>query len=286
MKKQAYEIITEKLIDELGKGNVPWRKPWSLKAGQFPMSADGYQYNGINALILGLAPYSDARWVTFKKAQKLEGNIKRGEKGYPVVFYKHLEIEQENEKGEKEIKDIWIMRYYTVFNVEQCENLKLPPVDKENAEAPEKSLTADEIIEHMPNQPSISYDGGNRAYYRPSNDSIHLPKEDSFDSQDGMYATIFHELTHSTGHSSRVGRKGIEEPSMFGCEKYAKEELVAEFGASFLCHESGIKNDIPQHASYIKSWHDKLQNDPKLLITAASQGQKAANYILGKTKTS
>jgi antirestriction protein ArdC len=287
--KKPYEIITDQLIAELGKGYVPWHKPWSLANGEYPMSVNGHTYNGINALILGLAPYSDARWLTFLKAQSLDGTIRKGEKGYPVVFYKRQTVINKDapvESDDKELttKPIWILRYYTVFNVEQCDNLNLPDIDPESLISPEDNVTAEDIIKRMPNSPSISFDGGNRAYYSPSQDSVHMPKKENFNTQDGMYATLFHELTHSTGHSSRLSRKDVEEPSAFGCERYAKEELVAEFGSSFLCHESGVDNNVPQHAAYIQSWYDKLKQNPKLLIIAASQGQKASDYILNKEK--
>jgi antirestriction protein ArdC len=132
----------------------------------------------------------------------------------------------------------------------------------------------------MPNPPRIGFDGHDKAFYRPVTDSIHLPDRNSFDSAGEYYSTLFHEMTHSTGHQSRLNRSTLTEVVPFGSETYSKEELVAEFGAAFLCAHAGIENTVNNSASYINGWLRKLRSDPKLAILAASQGQKAADYIL------
>jgi antirestriction protein ArdC len=142
---------------------------------------------------------------------------------------------------------------------------------------------AEAIIAAMPNPPSISQDGGDRAYYKPMSDSIHLPARDNFDSAGEYYATVFHELSHSTGHQSRLNRPTLTDVVPFGSEIYSREKLVVEFGAAFLCGQAGIETTINNSASYINGWLKKLRSDPKLAIIAASQGQKAADYIMGQT---
>jgi antirestriction protein ArdC len=142
---------------------------------------------------------------------------------------------------------------------------------------------AEAIVANMPNPPRIGFDGGARAFYRPQLDSIHLPARNSFESAGEYYSTLFHELTHSTGHRTRLDRPTLTEVVPFGSETYSKEELVAEFGASFLCAHVGIENTINNSAAYINGWLKKLKSDPKLAIIAASQGQKAADYILNET---
>jgi antirestriction protein ArdC len=132
----------------------------------------------------------------------------------------------------------------------------------------------------MPNPPRIGFDGHDKAFYRPVTDSIHLPDRNSFDSAGEYYSTLFHEMTHSTGHQSRLNRSTLTEVVPFGSETYSKEELVAEFGAAFLCAHAGIENTVSNSAAYINGWLKKLRSDPKLAILAASQGQKAADYIL------
>ena len=146
----------------------------------------------------------------------------------------------------------------------------------------EPVAAAETVVSAMPNRPSIAYNGGNRAYYVPSSDSVHLPPHGAFDSVGEYYSTLFHELGHSTGHPSRLNRDTLETPAPFGSEVYSKEELIAEFCSAFLCAEAGIDSTLQNSAAYIKGWMSKLQQDPRLVVTAASKGQRAADYILNK----
>ncbi len=172
-------------------------------------------------------------------------------------------------------------RYYHVFNVEQCEGLVLPALPQHNTINPIAEAKA--IVAGMPKPPSIDHDGGNRAYYRPSNDSVHLPARNTFETSGEYYSTTFHELSHSTGHQSRLDRHDLEAGvSHSGSENYSKEELIAEFGSAFLCAHSGINNTLDNSASYIAGWLKALKGDNKLAITAASAAQRASDYILGE----
>ncbi len=159
-----------------------------------------------------------------------------------------------------------MLRYYLVWNVEQCEGLDLPALEHQQVDV---IARAEAIVAAMPHSPKINFDGGDKAYYRPDNDSIHLPGRNSFDSAGEYYSTLFHELSHSTGHESRLNRQTLTEVVPFGSETYSKEELVAEFGAAFLCAHSGIENTVNNSAAYIGGWLKKLRSDPKLAVLAA-----------------
>ncbi len=281
---RAYEVIADRIISALDKGEVPWRKPWSLKPGMHPQSLTGRRYRGINGLMLGLAPYSDPRWLTYRKANETGGHVRRGQKATPVVLWKPLEREVKNDDGEKETKTFWLLRYYSVFNVEQCEGLDLPPTDTPKPFDPIEA--AESIVADMPNRPLIDQDGGDKAFYLPQTDSIHLPRREAFGGAGEYYSTAFHELGHSTGHRSRLNRHGMETGiAPFGSPTYSKEELAAEFAAAFLCNEAGIENTVANSAAYIQGWARKLRRDKRLVVTAASQGQKAADYVLGRQRT-
>jgi antirestriction protein ArdC len=166
-----------------------------------------------------------------------------------------------------------------VFNIEQCDGLDLPKLETRYVDA---IAQAEAIVGYIPNPPSISHDGRARAFYRPQLDSIHLPQQGSFDSAGEYYSTLFHELSHSTGHQSRIIRQTLTEVVPFGSETYSREELVAEFGSAFLCAHAGIETTLDNSAAYIAGWLKALRNDKKLAIIAACQGHKAADYILGQ----
>jgi antirestriction protein ArdC len=226
-----------------------------------------------------VASRSSRYWITYRQAQTLRGNIKKGEHGTKVVFWKIDEFRKDNaETGETENHKSILLRYYTVFNVEQCEGIKSPE--------PQRVIhpleQCDSIVHSMPKPPAFEQDS--RAFYRPSTDTVGMPAKSAFDSAEKYYSTLFHELTHSTGHPSRVGREGIMEHNPFGSEDYSKEELVAEMGAAMLCGITGIESQtLDNSAAYLQSWISRLKSDSRLIVSAASQAQKAADYILART---
>jgi antirestriction protein ArdC len=279
-RKDVYSIITERIVSQLEAGTVPWRKPWKAQNGGNPANFGSRKtYRGINWFLLSFAPYSCPFWLTYKQAAELNGTVRKGEKGTPVVFWNWVDSKTEKDANGKP-KRVPFLKYYTVFNVEQCEGITWTAEKIEGTEF-NPVTEAEKIVSNMPRAPKLGH-GGDRAYYRPSTDSVQMPLAETFDTAGNYYSTLFHELTHATGHESRLNRKGVAEVAGFGSETYAKEELVAEMGAAFLCAFSGIENTIPASASYIQAWLGKLKEDAKLVVYAAAQAQKAADFILGK----
>ena len=272
----VYFQISERIVGLLEKGVVPWRKPWHTGAGLPRNLITKKPYRGINTFLLHAMSYESPCWLTYRQALELGGNIKRGEKSTPVVFWKHLEIAGK-ENGEPE--RIPMLRYYHVFNLAQCEGLKnipAPPVATPFS-APTKP---DEIVAFMPRRPEIKH-GLRKAYYSRAEDIVAMPDRTYFKTEAGYYATLFHELVHATGHATRLNRPTLTKSTSFGSVQYCKEELVAEMGAAFLCGHAGIENDIIENsAAYIQNWLTQLQNDKTLIVQAAAQAQKAADFIL------
>lgn len=275
----VYEIITDRIVAQLESGVVPWHRPWAN--AEPPMNlASGKPYRGINVFLLMSAGYASPYWLTYKQAQERGGNVKKGEKGCPVIFWS-FPSEQDKERLAREGKHAApIVRYYTVFNVTQCENIAAPSVTDDRTQL-ERIAAAETLVASVPNAPA--YVDADAAWYRPSTDELGMPLFERFESAERYYATLFHELTHSTGHEKRLGRDAVKgEAHMFGSPTYAQEELVAEMGAAMLCGVTGIENaTIDQSASYIAGWLKALKNDQRMVIFAAAQAQKAADYLRG-----
>lgn len=275
MKSDVYQLITDRIIALLEAGVVPWQKPWNSVSGPPRNFISQKAYRGINLFLLHAAGYQCPFWLTFNQIESLAGKVKKGEKSFPIVFWKIFETE---EKGE--VHKIPFLRYYRVFNVLQCEGI---PWTKAGAPvAPFEPIERCEgLVRGMPKRPAIDQ-GRGRAGYSPFLDRIEMPDAASFASRQAYYNTLFHELTHATGHSSRLGRKEIVEVHQFGSDPYSREELVAEMGAAFLSAEAGISPaTLSQSAAYIQNWLRRLKDDRKLVVQAAAQAQKAADYILG-----
>ncbi len=280
----VYEQVTARIIELLETGSIPWKKPWLSNDG--PMNLISKKsYRGINSFLLNCSPYSSQYWLTYRQAAERGGQVRRGEKSTSVVFWKWLDCkmppgEEDNEATGK----VPLLRYYNVFNLDQIDGMD-PPVEEQSDNPFSPIEQAEQVINNMPHRPLIQY-GGDRACYSPTLDCIKLPKQGAFKSPEEYYSTAFHELSHATGHSSRLGRKGILEPSYFGSHDYSQEELVAEFGASMLCGYAGIEQQIIENsAAYIQGWLKVLKNDKKLAIVAAGQAQRAADYILNLQST-
>ncbi len=276
--KDTYQSVTDTIIAALEAGTPPWIHPWSAGSGDVcPANlSSGRRYRGINVLLLNLRAmkcgYSANRWLTYQQARALGANVRKGEAGTEVVLFKMLE--REGDKPESDRKVIPLIRSFTVFNADQIADLPeallpAPAVVHEwqACEAAEAILaTSGANLAH----------GGVRAFYNPSMDLIQLPERSSFESATGFYQVALHELTHWTGAPNRCNRPLLGRQHI---ESYAFEELVAEMGSAFLTDHCGMPG-VLQHAAYIESWLSALRNDKKLIFTAASQAQRAADYLL------
>ncbi len=278
---RAYEVITDHILGLLEQGTIPWKRGW--KGGR-PMNINGRPYRGINVFTLLSCGYSSPHWLTFNQAKKMGGMIKKGQHGFPVVFWKLLERETgeiDLETRETIKKRVPMLRYYTVFNLSQVEGIDLKYEAKALVDA-NPIEAAEAIVNGIQFPPKLSHEGG-RAFYRPSTDEIVLPEVESFFSMENYYSTRFHETVHWTGHESRLHRSGITDLAMFGDAEYSQEELVAEMGSAFLCGEAGISPIVIENqAAYIQGWSKKFRDDKKMVVMAAAQAQKAADFILKK----
>ncbi len=283
MKLTVYEIVTNTILTALDRGVVPWRKPWNT-GGALPENAISRKtYRGVNILLLSMSPYVDHRWLTFKQVEERGGRVKPGERSTVVVFWKQWQPPDGEDAEEPKKRQIPLLRYFQVFNAEQCEGLGLPALYAPVAEQPNQRIArAEVLVDSMPNPPQIRE--GKSAWYRPSDDLVQIPPLRTFASADSYYGTLFHELAHSTGHAHRLNRAGVAEVAQFGSGEYSKEELVAELTSAFCCATVALDNSVIEDAaSYIQGWLTILKADPKAVVIAAAQAQKAADYIRGVT---
>lgn len=275
MSQKVAEIITDKLVAMLEQGTAPWQKTWSNGSGlgSHRNLKTGSKYRGINAIMTGASGYASPYWVTLRQANELGGKVKKGEKGTSVIYLGKTEATEDKAAYS-------FLKYYTVFNLDQTEGLAAPVTEAPREFQPIQAC-ADLVAKTQVRSP-ISH-GGDRAFYRPLTDSIQMPAPESFKTPEAYYATLFHELSHATGHASRLSRDSLTTVAAFGSHEYSKEELVAEMSAAFLCGETGIEAATLQNqAAYLQGWIRVLKGDPKMAISAAAQAQKAADYIMNR----
>lgn len=282
----AYEKITNEIIKQLEEGTVPWHRPWHM--GNQKNWVSGRAYRGVNWLMLAARGYECEYWATYKQIKQAGGYVRKGEHGTPVVYMNWREIKNEkpeNEEEEQRTRRVFFCKSYTVFNLEQAEGIEIPVAD---AETPLQELDLCEaVVAAMPNRPTITNLNRDRACYIPRTDTVELPDLQQFDTSEYYYEVLFHELVHSTGHTSRLERSGVVDHAAFGSENYSHEELVAEIGAAFLCAETGIeRKTIDNSAAYIASWLHVLKNDKRMIVIAAAQAQKSVDYIRGEEVSS
>ena len=284
LKMSTYEVITERIIEAIETNkSLPWRKPWKTSgSNSLPRNlSTNKEYRGINVFLLSMMGFENPYWITFKQAKSLGGSVRKSEKGCPVVFWSILE--KKNSKS-GEIEKIPFIRHSTLFNASQCDGLTVPTVSAAVAETTDPIETCEAIVQGFKDRPAI-VEHEQCAYYSPSKDIVNMPKRDTFESSAEYYSTLFHELAHSTGHPSRVGRNLSKSHSFFGSQSYTCEELCAEFSASYLCAHAGIESaTIDNSVAYLQGWVSALREKPRMLVDAAAQAQKAADYILGKSQ--
>jgi antirestriction protein ArdC len=273
-------MVTQRILDQLAAGVIPWRKTWS---GSEPINyVSRKAYRGINLLLL---PYG-GEWLTFNQCRNAGGSVKKGAKSSIIVFWKMLDKE-DPETGEK--KQIPYLQYSNVFHISQCDAIKskLEAVKADNELEPIDA--AQNIFDGYINRSGVKLNlvkGSNRAFYQPTADAITLPVLGQFTSPEEYYSTAFHEAAHSTGHKSRLNR--ITETAAFGSDIYSREELTAELTACMLMNIAGaeIPATFENSAAYIQGWSKKLKEDIKAIITASGQAQKATDLIFGTVTAS
>lgn len=274
--KDIYQEITDRITAKLEQGVIPWHKPWIISGKACAISrSTGKPYSLLNQLILG----KPGEYATFAQIKQEGGRIKRGAKAQFIVFWKW--IEQEDKDNPDEVKKIPFLRYFNVFHLDDCEGLQ--PKHKTAAAQPlEPDAAASAIITDYLTRSGVKleHQPGDRAFYRPSTDTVVLPQMEQFSELAEYYSTAFHELTHSTGHASRLNR--LTATAHFGNEEYSKEELVAEIGAAALVNHVGLEtsSSFRNSAAYVQSWLKALQNDKRLIVSAAGQAEKACSLIL------
>jgi antirestriction protein ArdC len=278
--------ITEKIIEAIKNGTPPWRKTWRSDAncGTPSNALSNRSYRGINILLLGLAAaehgYESKWWASYRQWQALGGQVRRGEHGTQIVFYRPVVRKVTiNDDGEEQTHSFPILKTWTIFNIAQVEgkeverlrNLNQAPASFTNYSPAEEAISATGA--------DIRF-GGDRAFYRPQGDFIQLPPKESFFGLREFYSTALHEISHWSGHESRLAR--LSKNARFGDRAYAFEELVAEIGGCFLANEVGVpqSDDLSNQQAYLAHWLHVLENDPKAVFTAATQGSAATDFIL------
>ena len=280
-RKDINQMITDRLIERIKTtGLLPWKKPWK-SPNEVPRSLITHKpYRGINAFLLHAMGYASPCWLTMNQVNALGGKVRRGEHACPVVFWKFFDEVEDVPGTPGPAKRYALLRYYSVFNTEQCEGLpanKLPVITTDATFC--RLDEAERLVQEMPDQPKIRHDS-RKACYSPQLDTIRMPPRVCFNDEAGYYDALFHELTHSTGHAKRLARKGLMELQTFGNDEYSQEELVAEMGSAFLCAHCGILMKTEDNTTaYLKHWLERLKADPSLLIRAGSQAQRAYDYI-------
>ncbi|MBB5350659.1 antirestriction protein ArdC [Haloferula luteola] len=280
--RSVHQRVTERIIEQLEQGVVPWHSPHIAKIG-FPRNYQSEKaYRGINVMLLAMAGYTSPWFLTYKQAQGRGGQVRKGEKGYPIV--KFGSYSKELDDGEEEKRHF--LRLYTVFNACQIDGIEFPQADLPPFTASTKTYVAKAIVTQMPHPPAIHEGRSVRTCYDPVADAIDIPHRSYFESGERFYKSLFHEMVHSTGAAKRLARKSLMDNrgiSMSDKTIYGKEELVAEIGAAFLCAHAGIVMDNHENsASYISSWLTVLKqgSNQRWIVEAAGQAQQAVDYIL------
>lgn len=283
--KEIATEITNRLVEELEKGVIPWRKPWTGDGDGAVRHTTGRAYSFLNQILLVMQGKSGKEFITFKQCIAEGGKVKKGAKGAKIYFWTQYIKTETDANGEEEQHTIPVLKRYTVFDINDCDGITSKYSEREVAtndpdEAAEKIVNDYQQRERLTiNREQLS----GRAFYRPIDDSITVPTINQFDAVNEFYSTLFHEMTHSTGHASRLARFDASGAvAAFGSDDYSREELIAEIGAACLVNRCGLEtpDTFLNSAAYLQSWSRALKADPMLFITAATRAEKAVNYIL------
>ena len=284
-----YQVITNRIIEQLETGVLPWRKTWS-SYGLAKNYVSGKSYKGINMLLMNFfSPHSIPYYLTFNQAKELGGKVKKGSKSQQVIYYNMIfkdkngnKISKEDAENREDVKVMKFLKYFNVFNVDDIEGIDFK-FEEIRLLPNEKIERCEKLVQSYPSPPEYQEKDRGRAYYHPLEDYINMPPIGQHDSAEFYYSTYFHELVHSTGHGKRLAREEITTPNRFGSVPYSQEELVAELGASFLRKIAAIDSDpiFQNSSSYIQGWLSKLKDDKQLIFKASAEAQKAVDYIIG-----
>lgn len=281
MSKSVYEMVTERIINQLEQGVIPWEKPYTgVRSGAYNRISKK-SYSLLNQMLLK----HDGEYSTFKQWADLGGHVRKGEKSEIVVFWKIQPIEEEQEDGTKEVKQIPLLRYYNVFHISQIDDVE--PLPKEELNDIKPIEKAEQILNDYWTRENITVElvAGNDAFYSPSRDLIHLPLLEQFKNANEYYSTAFHESVHSTMKEKRCNRVEDRKGKLvsFGSNEYSKEELVAEIGSANIMNIIGIETakSFRNSSAYIQNWLSVLRNDVRFIVSASSKAEKAVDYILG-----
>ena len=270
-----YAEITNRMIAEMEQGQIPWRKPW-MASGAAISHTTGKPYSLLNQMLLG----RPGEWLTFKQVQQENGYVRKGEKARFVVFWKFVTMKDEETEEEKEVP---FLKYYNVFHISQCENIKARHTQT-NPNPAKADEAAEAIIREYVKREGVTLEHreGDAAFYQPSTDRIVLPLLRQFAETAEYYGTAFHEMVHSTGHMKRLAR--LDSTANFGSKEYSKEELVAEIGSAALVFHAGLETSqsFTNSAAYCQNWLQALKNDKRFIVSAAGKADKAVSFILGE----
>lgn len=282
VKANVYDMVTNRIIAELEKGKIPWQKPWTgVRSGAYNRITKR-PYSLLNQMLL----QHTGEYATFKQWQDLGGHIRKGEKSEIVVFWKIFESkETDSDTGEIEIKKIPLLRYYNVFHISQVDGVEPLALEQLNDEV-EPIEAGDKIITDYIDKEHLNFIEckSNKAYYSPSSDTVVVPLKEQCQLINEWYSIAFHEISHSSGHKSRLNRIQTGAISAFGSQDYSKEELVAELSSATLMSVTGLETPktFRNSTAYIQNWLQVLRNDNKFIVSASSKAEKAVNYILAK----
>lgn len=280
MSTNVYQLVTDRIVSQLECGIIPWEKPWSGIRSRAYNRISKKSYSLLNQMLLK----HPGEYATFKQWADLGGKVRKGAKSEIVVFWKMFPIEETDKDGQKIIKQIPLLKYYNVFHISDVDGVE--PLTKDQLNEIEPLEQAEQIMSDYFNRENITLEqsASDKAYYSPIQDLVHLPLMEQFKNQAEYYSTAFHELTHSTGHKSRLDRLDVGlKSASFGSSEYSKEELVAELGSAYILNSLGIEttHSLRNSAAYIQSWLTVLKSDIKFIVSASSKAEKAVNYILG-----
>ena len=280
-------MVTDRIIKEMEKGIIPWQKPWHSTGNRLVSHTTGKPYSWLNQLLLG---FKAGEYITFNQCKAEGGSVKAGEKASFVVFWTFPEktIKEIDEDGKEVTRRIQsqhpILKYYNVFHIDQCQGIKakhpetLAQVNQHHDPIKEAENIVD--IYFARETCTLDIDNNDGACYSPTFDRVSVPQMGQYENVAEYYSTLFHEMTHSTGHKSRLDR--LSKTARFGSQEYSREELVAEIGAAYLMQHAGIENGeaFKNSVGYLQGWMKALKNDPKMIVVAAGKAEAAAEFIL------